>query len=308
MNESTILLATDMSANAAFAARWAHSYAELSGAKVVAAYVIEVSVPNWLRDAHAALEDDTKRAALETRVREWYAEHTHGADLSGVVIDSGNIDEQLGRIAAAQGASMIVLAKSGKSAFTKFLAGSTAQMLAAHPPMPVVLVHPDHARLTGDTSLAVATDLTITAERALVAGAMLAKAAGVHLDIVHAANIEVPNGLDELPESMKPNNLDAAARVQFDKVIDAHGADLTDVDYKTHIVHQPPVAAVQSFAEEHKTDIVILGNAKEYSLITNMFRRVSVKLMQSLPSTVIIVPLDATLPGTDEAANGSSEE
>jgi nucleotide-binding universal stress UspA family protein len=308
MNPSTIVLATDMSANAAFAARWARSYSELTGARVVAVQILEISVPNWLRDAHGALEDPERRSALHGKVRSWYATHTDGAQLDDVVVESGNIDEEIGRIAKAQGATLIVMAKSGKSALTKFLAGSTAQMLAAQPPLPVVFVHPDHARLTRDTSLAVATDLTITAERALVAGALLAKAAGTSLAIVHAASIELPAGMEELPESMRPNNLDAAARVQFDKVIAAHDDDLSDVDYSTHIIHSSPVEAVQGFVEERDTDIVLLGNAKEYSLITNMFRRVSVKLMQTLPSTVIVVPPEADLPDFDELAHAAPEE
>ena len=308
MSTSTIVLATDLSANAAFAARWAHSYSQLTDARVVAVQILEISVPNWLRDAHGALEDPERRATLHDKVRSWYGTHTHGAELDDVVVESGNIDDEIGRIARAQDATLIVMAKSGKSALTKFLAGSTAQMLAANPPLPVVFVHPDHSRLSRETSLAVATDLTVTAERALVAGALLAKSAGTSLDIVHAANIEVPEGMDDLPESMRPNNLDAAARVQFDQVISEHDDDLSDVDYTTHIIHSSPVEAVQGFVEEHGVDIVLLGNAKEYSLITNMFRRVSVKLMQTLPATVVVVPPEADLPDFDEIANASSEE
>ncbi len=307
MNPSTIVLATDLSANAAFAARWAHSYSKLTGARVVAVQILEINVPNWLRDAHGALEDPERRDALYDKVRSWYSTHTHGAELDEVVVESGNIDEEIGRVAKAKGATLIVVAKSGKSALTKFLAGSTAQMLAAQAPMPVVFVHPDHSSLSSGTSLAVATDLTMTAERALVAGALFAKFTNTSLDIVHAASIEVPEGMEVLPESMRPNNLDAAARVQFDQVIAEHDEDLTDVDYSTHIIHSSPVAAVQDFVEDHDIDIVLLGNAKEYSLITNMFRRVSVKLMQTLPATVVVVPLDAELPGFDEPADAPAE-
>ena len=104
-----ILLATDLSANAAFAARWAKHYADAVGAKVILAHIIELNVPNWLRDAYDIPEDDGRRTKLEERITEWYRTHAKG-DPDGILIAAGNTDQQLGELSEKIDASMIVIA------------------------------------------------------------------------------------------------------------------------------------------------------------------------------------------------------
>ena len=298
-----ILLATDLSANAAFAARWAKHYADAVGAKVILAHIIELNVPNWLRDAYDIPEDDGRRTKLEERITEWYRTHAKG-DPDGILIAAGNTDQQLGELSEKIDASMIVIAKSGKSALTRFLAGSTAQMLAANPPCPVVIVHPDHTDLAADSKIAVATDLTETAEEAIAAAARLSGALGCHLDIIHASAIGASSvDIAELPEEFSPENLEKKTSEQLAKVISRHSHELESVDATTHIIDASPVEAVAKFAEEHHTDIVFVGNASHYNVITNVFGRVSVKLMQMLDCTFIVIP-----PHTHLEGDGDEEE
>jgi len=290
-----ILLATDLSANAAFAARWAKHYADAVGAKVILAHIIEINVPNWVRDAYNVLEEEDKRVKLEERITEWYRTHAKG-EHDGILIEAGNIDQQLGEFAEQIDASMIVIAKSGKSALTRFLAGSTAQMLAANPPRPVVIVHPDHTKLDSTTKIAVATDLTETAEKAIATAARLSGALGSHLDIVHASAIGGSSvDISELPEELSPENLEKKTKEQLDSVISKHSHELEEIDSSAHIINAAPVEAISQFAQDNHTDIVFVGNASHYNVITNVFGRVSVKLMQTLDCTFIVFPPHSAL-------------
>ena len=165
-----IILAADLTANSAFAAKWACHVAKLIDAQVVLAHIIELSVPNWLRSAYDVLEDTTQRAKVEQKIQAWYKGHTD-SEAEEVLIAVGHPAEQLAQLAQDSDATMLVVARSSKGILQKFLAGSTAQMLAANPPCIVAIVHPDHTTLNETTRLMVATDLTDTAERAITAAA-----------------------------------------------------------------------------------------------------------------------------------------
>jgi len=299
MKQGCILLATDLSANAALAARWARNCAVLTGRQVILAHIIELSVPNWLRDAYDALDDEEKKAELEGKVHEWYKTHTH-TDADGVLLAGGEPVQALNELVEESGASLLVLARSGKNALTRLLVGSTAQMMAVNPPCSVAVVHPDHTDIDESTKLAVATDLTITAEEALADAAKLAALVGAQLDIVHATTLFAPTvNTRDLPEQFSPSELTAKANQQMEKVLGEHADELTNVTYKSHVIEASPVEGLTTFAEDNHSDMVFVGNAAQYSLLTNVFGRVSVKLLQTLPSTIVIVP-----PPKDE----SSEE
>lgn len=288
-----ILLATDLSANSAFAAKWASEYASLSGAEVVLGHVIEVSIPNWLRNAYTALENDEQRQQLEERIQSWYHTHT-GAQATSVALAGGSIDTNLEQMVNDHSIDLLVLARSGKSGLSKLLAGSTAQMMVANPPCAVVVVHPDKAGIAKGSKIAVATDLTESAERAISAAAKLSTLVAGHLDIVHASKFSVSELVEgDIPENLEEGELKKATDAQMQKVLGQHTAELQSLDYTSHIINAGPVDAVTQLAEREHTDVVFVGNASRYNMVTNVFGRVSVKLTQMLPCTVIVVPPSA---------------
>ena len=289
MSNPTLLLATDHSAGSAFAAQWAHAYAKAHGLSVVLAHVIELSVPNWLRDAYTIPDDAGRRQAMEKKLTDWYAKHTGGDTPAGIRIQAGSPYETLCEMAQAEDVALVVVAKSGKGKITRMLAGSTAQMLAATPPAPVAIVHPDCVVLDASTKIAVATDLTHTAEEAIEQAVALAQRLGAPLDIVHASRVESSTELSGLG----PDDLNLKTRTQVDQVIASHPG-LSEITYDVHIVERDPVSAMSEFVDARQSDVVFLGNAASYTLVKNVFGRVSVKLTQILPATVIVVPPKAS--------------
>lgn len=297
MKHTKIILAADLSANSAFAAKWAQSYAQQFDAHVVLLHIVELNVPNWLRDRYNVVEDAQKKAAMEQKLSQWYATHTGGTP-GEVMIQVGNVQDVLSQLPKEIGATMLVLARSSKSSLTKFLAGSTAQMMAATPPCVVTIVHPDHTSLGADTRIAVATDLTESAETAVSASAALASTLGARLDIIHAHSRAQTAALAEL--GMEDGAGVAALQTQSTELLDAvvarHAAGLDGVDYHAHVLDDQPVDAMETFVDEHNVDLSVVGNAASYNVLTNIFGRVSVKLTQVLSCTVMVVPPEGSTP------------
>lgn len=296
MKHTKIILATDLSANSAFAAKWAKNYADHAKAHVVLLHIVELNVPNWLRDRYNVVENEQKKAAMEEKLSQWYTTHT-GGQPDEVIIQVGNVQDVLNKLPKQLGAGMLVLARSSKSTLTKFLAGSTAQMMAATPPCVVTIVHPDHTELGAQTRIAVATDLTESAETAVTAGAFLASMLGAHLDIVHANSTAQTAALAELgiEDGAGVEALQTQTTELLSAVIARHEHGLQAVDYKAHVLDDQPVDAMESFVDENHINIAVVGNAASYNVLSNIFGRVSVKLTQVLSSTVMVVPPESDL-------------
>ncbi len=293
MTRRKILLATDRSANSALAAKWASNYAALADVDVVLAHVIEMSIPNWLRNKYAALENEEPRQKLKDELLAWYQHHT-GHQASDVLLAGGSPDLQLVEMVQDTGATMLVIAKSGKSGLSKLLAGSTAQMMVANPPCPVAVVHPDHTELTETSRIAVATDLTESSEIAITAAAVLSSAMKSHLDIVHASNFSSSD--EATPEGLSADELRQATDKQMNTILSNHSDELEDTNFHSHIINAGPVDALTQFAEQENLDVVFVGNAASYNVVTNIFGRVSVKLTQMLQCTVVVVPPNTEIP------------
>ena len=281
-----IILATDLSANAALAARWARDFAAVSGAPIVLAHVVEINVPNWLRGAYSSLDDAAKREALESKVREWFENHC-GTQADRVILTAGDPFEALHTIAEDEGAALLVVSRTGKGALSRLVAGSTAQSLASAPPCPVAVVHPDRARLAEGARVALATDLTEASESALSAGARLASMLGTQLTVLHAIG-------DDQEETIHTQ-----AHERFSAALAAiEGPEsVKGMTTGPHLLEGGPVDAVKAWTEREPIDVLVVGNAAKYNVVTSAFRRVSVRLTQSIEATVLVIP-----PGSDPLA------
>jgi nucleotide-binding universal stress UspA family protein len=298
-NQQNILLATDLSAHSAAAAAWAYTYARATGAKIILAHIVEISIPNWFKDAYSVAEDKGQLAKLEALVHDWYSKATEGAKADSVVVRVGHPHEQLRELVPELDLHMIVVAQSGKGAIERVMSGSLARSLAAVPPCAVVIVDPSHQTASARMEITVATDLTEKAEQALLFGAYLTRIFGGQLDVIHASQLVTAADVGEgdLPANLQPAAIEAAAREQMDAVIAKHAEVLSKVDYAAHVILGSPVRAVQSFVGQKPQDLVILGTADHNNIISHNFGRVGVKLMESLPCSVMIVPSTAKLVG-----------
>ena len=140
----SIVVGTDFSVCAARALAHAVSLAQLSGAKIHLVHVL--LEPGQALDVAAALPypDIEVRKEWEQAARAKLDREVKAAEKRGVPTTSeirwGRPSDTIVDTAARQKASLIVLGTHGRSAFEKFLLGSTAERVLRLSPVPVLTV------------------------------------------------------------------------------------------------------------------------------------------------------------------------
>ncbi len=289
MSDKKIIVATDLSESSAFAAKWAQDYAALSGAQVVVAHVIEINLSNWAKDAYEVLDDAAEMERVKGQVSGWYQQHTGHAP-AHVEVVVGDFEPRLTEIAHHHNAQLLALAKSGKSAVKRFFVGSRAQMMAVHPPCMVALIDAEHASCNVNTQVAVAVDLTEKTSHAIAAGhELLSLTGGDTLHVAHATDLDDSALIGQVLQT-HGTRAELIARAEQELTRQASSRLAPNVTVNAHLYDASPAEGLGELVEAHQVDVVVLGVAKAYSSVTNALGRMSVKLAQRLPCTVLIVP------------------
>ena len=138
MSTSRVVVGVDGSVDSARALRWAHDYAQQTGATIEAIGVYEVPVmlgPTAMagfQDAHSL-----ERAAHETVAAT--VTEVLGADAQVTQrVERGHPADVL--IAASEGASMLVVGSRGHGGFTGLMLGSVSQHCVTHGRCPVLVM------------------------------------------------------------------------------------------------------------------------------------------------------------------------
>lgn len=287
---SKLVVGTDLSDNARAAAHWAHQFGDSTDCEVIVCYVTEINVANWASGAYDLLEDDQLRAKAERRVREWYEEAT-GVEPDGVDVRVGTAQVQMAEATHDLDADCLVVARSGKSSWEKFWLGSTAKALANDPPCNLIIVHPEHEK-PDVGEIAIGTDFSKSADRALVFAADLARRFGAKLDIVYsdeepAVEIFEP---EEVPDEYLRGDVYLEGPAKMDDLVERHAKELEGIDYETHIVKDAPAKGLIEFIDSHGIDTVVVGRSGHSPFVASMLGSVLNKLVQSVPATIAIAP------------------
>lgn len=294
MKGSNIVVATDLSDNSAVAARWAHQLASTYGMSVVVTYVVEISISSWASGAYDILDDPTNFQRALDRVNAWYVEKT-GARPDDVDVCVGAPVDQLEEAVEDYDAAMLVASMSGKTAMTRVFVGSTAQSLASDPPCPVTIVHADFESLGDPPRLVVGCDFSANSDRAVDYAAKFAGLTGSSLDIVHADTAPELDFIDDEDIQPPPDEDDhrkwAAEEM---KALEERLSDtLEPIDYQLHIIHDTPSRGLLGFAADNDADLILVGRSGQSQLVGALLGSVMNALLQSMPCSTLVVPLDA---------------
>lgn len=293
MKGSNIVLATDLSDNSRYAAKWAHAFAKDQEVRVTVTHVVSISVSHWAKGDYDVLENDEMMQKAEKKVVDWYRDVT-GEEPDQVRVMVGHTAVQLREAVERLGAEMLVLSASGKGSVKKFLVGSTAQSVANDPPCPVVIVEPEHTELHDPPRIVVGTDYSTNAEKALRFGANFARSVGGKLHIVHADTMPVIDVVDvgDLPAKYVENGHYEWAREEMTKLLDAHKGELQGLDYDAHVIEDAPAKGLLGFVEEQDADVVIIGRSGHSQFVASVMGSVVLRVLQAICATTIIVPAD----------------
>ncbi|MCA9525543.1 MAG: universal stress protein [Myxococcales bacterium] len=287
MSESCIVLATDLSAHAAPAARWAARVGAALGARVVVAHVIEISLKSWLASRYDILADDEKRGRAEARVSEWYREAT-GSAPDAVDLRVNTCFNGLSEAVQAHGASLLVMAPTGKSTLAQIVVGSRVQDIASRPPCALVVAASDHL----PARIGAATDFSPGSAVAMARAGELARATGAGLVALHVA--EVPD-LPAFEEDLFADSFEtfyAEARETLGKTAGEAFGD--GVVAEQEVLHGRAELALDEYARGRGLDLLVLGQTGHDSVLGDMLGSVPRSLIGRLPCSILVVPVERT--------------
>lgn len=278
----TILAATDLSDNAAVAARYAQQISKAFEAEVIAAHVIEIGFSSWLHARYEELADDDKKARAKAKVSAWYAQHT-GAAPAGVDMRANTCAKGLKAAAEATDADLLVMAPSGKGAFRQFVVGSRLQEIASHPPCTLAVAVDRPVR-----KVSVATDFSDASRQAIQWAWTFAQAQGASLRVIFVAELPDLPAFDEDLFDDSFNAFFEASEARLKALVDAalpagHTAEAV-------VISGEPEDVLDTDAREKDIDVVVLGQTGHDSVIGDILGSVPRAMINRMPCTVVVVP------------------
>lgn len=291
MKVSEIFVATDLSEVSASAARWAQNVKPVFGATITVAHVVEASVSNWFSSAMDTFEDQARVDKAKDNIRAWYRDAT-GFEPDHVDIRMGSAAAQLTAIVGADKShALLVMAQTGKGALGRFFLGSTVARVAATPPCPLVVVHPEHEALEPGHTVVVGTDFSPNAELAVNAAADLANTLSAPLHILHAnpaPPVIVFDGADVPVETLQATALDWSKNAMNDLV--GRLTQHADLQISTSISAELPALALASTVNEKNGGLLVVGHSGESELMQHVLGSTAQRCLTEMPTTLVIVP------------------
>src|SRR5215212_1671913 len=147
MNDSLnrILLATDGSAGAEFAARTAIRLADATGCELHLVYVERLpggtaNVPISARHIEGELQERAEREGLGRLLDLDGRLRTAGVVVAGAHLGMGEVAKEVGALAEELEVDLIVVGSRSRSAIARAVMGSVSRSVVRHAPCPVVVV------------------------------------------------------------------------------------------------------------------------------------------------------------------------
>ncbi|ANN73955.1 universal stress protein [Bordetella bronchialis] len=275
-----ILLATDLSAQGDRALDRAVVLARTLETRLVALHVLEPGVP-----AGAGGTPSWHRLSEDHRL---WARYRLGLDLDGAGLDheirveTGDAAEQILQHAQASGCGVVVTGVGRNESLGKLLLGSTVRKLVRQLAVPVLVVkNRPHGAYP---SAVVATDFSPESGLALRQAARLLP--GTPLTLFHACDtvLGIPGDAARAPESLQ-RDLDGEMRRFLEGIADLPPGVPAD----TAVRYGEPETLLSDYAFQSRCDLVVAGAQRMKGLMGAMVGSVAERLLESLPSDVMLV-------------------
>jgi len=200
-------------------------------------------------------------------VRSFVAAHVPPTQVvETVVVEAGNVADELLTHAAALDADMLVIGTHGRSGFERVLLGSAAEKILRKASCPVLVV-PRHATEApaGDTApfteIVCGIDFSASCERALAYALDMAEEADARMTLLHV--IEMPPELHALPnaEGIDVPAVRAAAEADCLRRLRAMVPESAHTYCTIHmeVVEGNPAREIVRMAEQRGADLIVMG-------------------------------------------------
>jgi nucleotide-binding universal stress UspA family protein len=252
---------------------------------LVQARGVETDVPPWLVgdrvDYRAALAE---QAARDDAALERLAARVAGPDCQASHRSAAGFpDAVLVALAGELACDLVVVGSHGRTGLRRLLLGSVAERVVRLAPCSVLVARPGDDAAGAPRSIAVATDFSAHADAALDA-ALAVRAPGAIIHAVHCW---------ELPLSIYEGvTLESLGRMKDELIARAreHGAALAarDPAIRFHAVEDSPVHGIQSFAEQHACDLVVVGSHGRRGIRRFLLGSVAEGTVRHAPCSVLV--------------------
>jgi nucleotide-binding universal stress UspA family protein len=282
----TILVATDFSSQADLAFEAARDLARRCGARIELVHAFHIPPETAPYLTGPALE------RMESEARAELGSRRAAAQSGGIVCDARWLATPpaaaVAETAAKVGADLIAIGSHGHTGLRYALLGSVAAGVARQAPCPVLTVKQRPAQGWGIGRIALATDFSESAQRAVDRALELARIHGpVHFVLVHAHYVP-PDLAAMLAEQgvSAPPPTDRAPE-QLERLL----ARLQDAGFSAEYVTEAghPAEVLRRVAERTKADLIALGTHGRRGLSRVLLGSVAEHVLRAAPGNVLTV-------------------
>ncbi|RAL24742.1 hypothetical protein DL240_00595 [Lujinxingia litoralis] len=290
MQGKRLVVATDLSENAQPAARYAVAFGGLLGMEVHVLHVLDVQLMSW-KKAFEDVSGAQLREKIEGRIRAWFVEAT-GQEPAGIDLQIGTPLRSTCEACKPEDVAFLIIGMSGRGAWNKFVFGSTALELAHTPPCPLIIVHPERNQVATGMEVAMGTDFSEQADRALEVTVPLVKALDATMHLVHAHTLPTTTVIldSELPEALQSTAIVDWAEEAMTSYLKKHKTLLDGVVADAHLITDSPVAGLRDYVDAAGIDLVAIGHYPANAGRLERLSSVMLKWVQQMNCTTLIVP------------------
>ena len=283
----TILLATDLSARCDRALDRAVQLARQWQARLVAVTVVDPGTLSETRVRAAPQPswggDDNGPVARTLRQLRRDAAAT---DVDIVVrVEEGRVNETLARVAAEEGAGLIVTGIARSESLGRTVLGSTVDWLARHATVPVLVVR-DRTR-GAYRNIVLASDFSPSARLALERAAGLF--AGVPMTVFNAFEVPFLGMMDPKAQSAIAQGREAATREGQEFLASAALDPSPREAIRLHVEHGEPVRLTYEYARDHEADLIVLGTHGRSALFDILIGSIARRILETAATDILLV-------------------
>ncbi len=298
-----IAIAVDLSVESHFAVHWALDLRDWARKRDRPVDVFAISIPADVQEFEYrnlagyptdATEIPGVRHRMTHHVRNFLETVDYDVDDIEIILDEGDASEIITEFCEREGIDWLVTGMDATDALSRMLLGSTVHQLRETAPCNLVVVHPEHARLTGDQNFVTGIDFLPGSESALFAASEISDLTDSHLHLVHALQ-DAPTGSSRSGpiRSLDPTDvayLTADARESLEAMMDELQVQYPDIEYST-LVHSGSARRVLiEYIDRHNIDAAFLGKVHHSTFEKWFFGSVSRLLLKRMPTTLVLAP------------------
>lgn len=283
----TILLATDLSARCDRALDRAVQLARQWKARLVAVTVVDPGTlsetrvraappPSWGGDGDGPVARTLRQLRRDAAA----------TDVDIVVrVEEGRVNETLARVAAEEGAGLIVTGIARSESLGRTVLGSTVDWLARHATVPVLVVR-DRTR-GAYRNIVLASDFSPSARLALERAAGLF--AGVPMTVFNAFEVPFLGMMDPKAQSAIAQGREAATREGQDFLAAATLDPAPREAIRLHVEHGEPVRLTYEYARDHEADLIVLGTHGRSALFDILIGSIARRILETAATDILLV-------------------